>query len=57
MEFGVAHGVLCRLAEDRAAPPEGLAGARAEDYAALVRAIDLGDADRAASVMAGLLRS
>jgi DNA-binding FadR family transcriptional regulator len=57
MEFGVAHGVLCRLAEDRGAPPEGLAGARAEDYAALVPAIDLGDADRAASVMAGLLRS
>lgn len=57
MEFGVAHGVLDRLAADRTAPPEGLAGPRAEHYAALVRAIDLGEADLAATVMADLLGS
>lgn len=55
MEFGVAQGVLSRLAADRAAPPEGLAGARADRYEALIRAIDQGEPESAASVMAALL--
>jgi DNA-binding FadR family transcriptional regulator len=57
MEFGVAYGVLSRLAPDRTAPPEGLAGARAESYEALIRAIDQGEAESAAAVMGALLRS
>jgi DNA-binding FadR family transcriptional regulator len=57
MEFGVAHSVLSQLAPDRTAPPEGLAGARAERFEALIRAIDQGEAERAAAVMAALLGS
>lgn len=55
MEFGVAYGVLCQLAPDHAAPPSGLAEAGAGHYEALVRSVDTGDADKAASVMADLL--
>lgn len=55
MEFGVAFGVLSRLPANRAAPPEGLAGDRAERYEALIKAIDQGAAESAASVMAALL--
>jgi DNA-binding FadR family transcriptional regulator len=57
MEFGVAHGVLMRLAADRSAPPGGLAAARTHGYEALIRAIDQGEADTAAAVMAALLAS
>jgi DNA-binding FadR family transcriptional regulator len=57
MEFGVAHAVLGQLSADRTAPPEGLAAARAGRYEALIRAIDLGDTDRAGTVMADLLGS
>ena len=55
MEFGVAFDVLSRLAEDRAAPTEGLASARAPQYETLIRAIDQGQPDSAAIVMAELL--
>lgn len=57
MEFGVAHDVLIQLSADREAPSEGLAGARAAHYEALIRAIDQGEAETAATVMAVLLRS
>ena len=57
MEFGVAHGVLSLLAADRTAPPEGLAEDRAKRYEALIGAIDRGEAENAAAVMAALLRS
>ncbi len=55
MEFGVAFDVLSRLAEDRSAPTEGLASARAPQYETLIRAIDQGQPDSAAIVMAELL--
>jgi len=55
MEFGVAHGVLVRLSADRSAPAGGLADAQAARYGSLVVAIDQGEADRAAAVMAELL--
>jgi DNA-binding FadR family transcriptional regulator len=57
MEFGVAHGVLSLLAADRTAPPQGLAEDRAKPYEALIRSIDRGDPEIAASIMATLLRS
>lgn len=57
MEFGVAHDVLNQLTADRSAPSEGLAGSRAAHYEALIRAIDHGEAETAAAVMADLLRS
>ena len=55
MEFGVAQDVLNRLSADREAPPEGLAGPRAQRYEALIQAIDRGEAETAAAVMADLL--
>ena len=57
LEFGVAYDVLSQLSADRAAPPEGLAGVRATQYEALIRAIDQAEAETAANVMAVLLRS
>lgn len=54
LEFGVAVTVLARLTPDGAAPPEGLAHLQTPQYEALVRAIERGDADLAAQVMAGL---
>lgn len=54
-EFGVAHHVLSRLTNDREAPTEGLAGEDAPQYAALIQAIDKGDPEMAATVMANLL--
>ena len=57
IEFGVALGVLGQLSADRAAPPEGLAAPRAQHFEALIRAIDQGNADTAATVMAALLGS
>jgi DNA-binding FadR family transcriptional regulator len=56
MEFGVAHDVLVQLSADRSAPTEGLGGARTSFYEALIRAIDHGEAETAAAVMADLLR-
>lgn len=55
MEFGVAHRVQSELSADREAPPEGLAAPRTDLYQGLIRAIDAGDANGAASVMAGLI--
>lgn len=55
MEFGVAHRVQSELSADREAPPEGLAAPRTDLYQGLIRAIDAGDANGAATVMAGLI--
>lgn len=55
MEFGVAHRVQSELSADREAPPEGLAAPRTDLYQGLIRAIDSGDANGAATVMAGLI--
>lgn len=57
MEFGVAHTVLSQLTEERAAPPAGLAAARADRYEALIKAIDAGAAERAGEIMSELLRA
>ena len=57
IEFGVAFDVLSRLSADKAAPAEGLASARAAQYEALIRAIDQGEPDRAAAIMAELLKA
>ena len=57
MEFGVAQTVLSQLTEERAAPPAGLAAARADRYEALIRAIDAGTAERAGEIMSELLRA
>jgi DNA-binding FadR family transcriptional regulator len=56
MEFGVAHAVLSQLSKDRAAPPAGLAAARADGYGALIQAIDAGKAEQAGEIMSALLR-
>ena len=56
LEFGVAVSVLAQLAEDRSAPPEGLAQPRAAGYEALIRAIERGDGDAAVAQMAALTR-
>ena len=55
-EFGVAVTVLARLSPDRQAPAEGLAALQAQDYDALVRAIEVGDAAKAAAAMSSLTR-
>jgi DNA-binding FadR family transcriptional regulator len=55
MEFGVAYHVLGRLGADQTAPPSGLAEAQAAGYEALIRAVDQGNADKAAATMASLL--
>lgn len=55
-EFGVAVTVLARLSPDRQAPAEGLAALQAPDYDALVRAIEVGDAAKAAAAMSSLTR-
>ncbi len=56
LEFGVAVSVLAQLGDDRSAPPEGLAEPRAVTYEALIRAIERGDEDTAATWMAALTR-
>ena len=55
-EFGVAVTVLARLSPDRQAPAEGLAALQAQDYDALVRAIEVGDPAKAAAAMSSLTR-
>ncbi len=56
LEFGVAVSVLAKLGQDHAAPPPGLAQARAAEYEALIRAIERGDEDASANRMADLMR-
>lgn len=56
LEFGVAVSVLAKLGQDHAAPPPGLAQARAAEYEALIRAIERGDEDASATRMADLMR-
>jgi DNA-binding FadR family transcriptional regulator len=56
LEFGAAVGVMARLRADGQAPGEGLAAQGAAEYDALVLAIELGAADRAAEAMARILR-
>ena len=56
LEFGVAVSVLAKLGPDHAAPPPGLAQARAAEYEALIRAIERGDEDASANRMADLMR-
>lgn len=56
LEFGVAVSVVSRLTLDRQAPPEGLADLQAAQYEALVRAVERGDAETSAMLMAELTR-
>ena len=56
MEFGVAQNILSQLTADRAAPADGLAGAKAERYQGLIQAIDQGEPATAGQIMADLLR-
>ena len=56
MEFGVAQNILSQLTADRAAPTDGLAGAKAERYQGLIQAIDQGEPATAGQIMADLLR-
>ncbi|MFN5997172.1 MAG: FadR/GntR family transcriptional regulator [Paracoccaceae bacterium] len=55
VEFGVVHDVLGKLDEHRQPPPDGLARALSGSYETLVRAIDQGDPERAASAMMHLV--
>lgn len=54
-EFGVAVSVLAMLAPDRSAPPSGLAGTQAQDYAALIAAIDSGRPENAGAAMTRII--
>ncbi|NBE09082.1 FadR/GntR family transcriptional regulator [Paragemmobacter ruber] len=56
IEFGVAVAVLARLDGDGNAPREGLAGAVATEYDALVGAVDHGDEEAAAKRMLSILQ-
>lgn len=56
LEFGVAVAVRARLTPSLDAPPGGLAHDRASSCEALVRAIELGEADAAAVAMADFIR-
>lgn len=55
MEFGVAVSVAARLTPGGDAPPEGLAQGRTAAYAALLLAVETGDADQAAARMETVL--
>lgn len=55
VEFGVVQDVMGRLGTDGQPPAEGLALARGEGYAALVRAVERGEADAAAGAMSALV--
>ncbi len=55
MEFGVAVSVSARLTPGGDAPPEGLAQGRTAAYAALLLAVETGDADQAAARMEAVL--
>ena len=55
MEFGVAYSTLARLTKDLAAPSEGLANAKADQYGRLIKAIDTGNPVAAREAMADVL--
>lgn len=54
-EFGVAVSVVARLGESGQAPPEGLSERKASQYEALIRAIEEGDPETAATRMETLI--
>lgn len=55
LEFGVAVSVVARLDAEGQAPPQGLAELKSPLYEALIRAIELGDAETASAQMKALI--